>query len=366
MALLMSLILGSGLAAFTNSNSASAQNYGYQNDYYGSSYGGDSSYSKYPTDDKPYECRTGPFEGFFTSSVEFCKHIKFDDRKDHKDRDNNRTGTQGPPGPQGPQGIQGPIGPQGPPGINGINGAPGLQGPPGVNGTNGINGTQGPPGPQGPPGVNGTNGVNGTQGPPGPQGPPGTANLTRSLQAQCLKCADLTGLIAVPASGGASPTPSQVANALIGNTTSNVFTICDDANPRPAFAAQLNPFVTAGARATVNANFDRCLDNAGINPGNRTTTTMLALPSSSSLQALQENSLTTNVNPESEISSFNTQPQNQDLSALLQNPNVQALLQNPDLNALLQNPDPNALLQDPNVKALLENPEVNALLQDQQ
>ena len=44
---------------------------------------GDSSYSQYPTDDKKYECRTGPFEGFFVSSVEFCKHIKFDDRKDH-------------------------------------------------------------------------------------------------------------------------------------------------------------------------------------------------------------------------------------------------------------------------------------------
>ena len=120
MALLMSLILGSGLAAFTNSNSASAQNYGYQDDYYGSSYG-DSSYSQYPTDDKKYECRTGPFEGFFVSSVEFCKHIKFDDRKDHKDRD-NRTGTQGPPGPPGPPGANG---------TNGLPGAPGAQGPPG-------------------------------------------------------------------------------------------------------------------------------------------------------------------------------------------------------------------------------------------
>ena len=37
-------------------------------------------YSQYPTDDKKYECRTGPFEGFFVSSVEFCKHIKFDDK----------------------------------------------------------------------------------------------------------------------------------------------------------------------------------------------------------------------------------------------------------------------------------------------
>ena len=45
------------------------------------------------------------------SSVEFCKHVKFDDNK----RD-NRTGTQGPPGPAGPAG---PAGPQGIPGTNG-------------------------------------------------------------------------------------------------------------------------------------------------------------------------------------------------------------------------------------------------------
>ena len=47
--------------------SAMAQEY----DKYGNSY-----YSQYPTDDKKYECRTGPFEGFFVSSVEFCKQIK--------------------------------------------------------------------------------------------------------------------------------------------------------------------------------------------------------------------------------------------------------------------------------------------------
>ena len=87
----------------------------------------DSYYSQYPTDDKKYECRTGPFEGFFVSSVEFCKHIKFDDRKDNN-RDSNRTGTQGPPGPQGP------------PGINGTNGASGPQGPIGPNGTQGLPG----------------------------------------------------------------------------------------------------------------------------------------------------------------------------------------------------------------------------------
>src|SRR5215204_4558848 len=83
----------------------------------------DSSYSQYPTDDNKYQCRTGPFEGFFVSSVEFCKHVKFDDRKDNDRKDNNITGTQGPPGPQGPAGSQG-I--QGPPGANGTQGPPGI------------------------------------------------------------------------------------------------------------------------------------------------------------------------------------------------------------------------------------------------
>ncbi|MGH9980793.1 MAG: hypothetical protein ACRD6U_04470 [Nitrososphaeraceae archaeon] len=134
MALTMILILGSGFTALP-SNLALAQNYGYQDDY------GDSNYSTYSTDDKNYECRTGPFEGFFVSSVEFCKHLKFDDRKDHTKRDDNRTGTQGPQGPQGPEG---PAGPQGPAG------SAGPQGPAGT----GI-GTAGPPGPVGPPGPQG-------------------------------------------------------------------------------------------------------------------------------------------------------------------------------------------------------------------
>jgi hypothetical protein len=93
---------------------------------------GDSSYSQIPTDDKKYECRTGPFEGFFVSSVEFCKHVKFDDNKrDH--RDTNQTGTQGPPGPTGPQGPTGATGPQGPQGLAGADSTvPGPQGIPGI------------------------------------------------------------------------------------------------------------------------------------------------------------------------------------------------------------------------------------------
>jgi hypothetical protein len=121
-----SLVMLSMMPIFNNNNSfsntiAMAQEY----DKYE-----DSSYSQYPTDDKKYECRTGPFEGFFVSSVEFCKHVKFDDKDDR--RVNNQTGTQGPAGPAGPQGLQG------------------IQGERGFNGTDGEDGAQGPPGPEGP------------------------------------------------------------------------------------------------------------------------------------------------------------------------------------------------------------------------
>ena len=92
-----------GVTPFLNNNSFSNTVMAQEYDKYG-----DSSYSTYPTDDKKYECQTGPLEGFFTSSVEFCK-FKFDkdDRKDNRD---NKTGTQGPPGPQGSAGPQGPQG----------------------------------------------------------------------------------------------------------------------------------------------------------------------------------------------------------------------------------------------------------------
>jgi hypothetical protein len=131
--LLSSLVMLSAIPLLNNNNTvATAQEY---NKY------GYSSYSQYPTDDKKYECRTGPFEGFFVSSVEFCKHVKFDDnRRDN----NNQTGIQGPPGPPGPQGTAGPQGLPGPAGEDGMDGEQGLRG---FNGTDGVNGTQGPQGP---------------------------------------------------------------------------------------------------------------------------------------------------------------------------------------------------------------------------
>ena len=120
----------SAMPLFNNNTVAMAQGY----DSYSDSY-----YSQYPTDDKKYECRTGPFEGFFVSSVEFCKHVKFD-KDDRKDIRDNRTGTQGPPGPQGPPGLNGTQGPAGPQGIQGIQGPPGVTGPAGF-GFNQINST---------------------------------------------------------------------------------------------------------------------------------------------------------------------------------------------------------------------------------
>jgi len=110
----------SAVPILDNNNAAMAQG------YYG-----DSSYSQYPTDDKKYECRTGPFEGFFVSSVEFCKHVKFDDKK----RD-GKVGPQGPPGPPGANGTTGATGATGP---QGLPGTPGLQGPPGITNVNASN-----------------------------------------------------------------------------------------------------------------------------------------------------------------------------------------------------------------------------------
>jgi len=104
---------------FLNNNNSFLANTAMAQGYYD-----DDSYSTYPTDDNKYECQTGPLEGFFVSSVEFCKHVNFNDKDDRKD---NRTGTQGPPGPAGPQGIQGIQGPIGP------NGTQGLPGPSQIN-----------------------------------------------------------------------------------------------------------------------------------------------------------------------------------------------------------------------------------------
>jgi hypothetical protein len=89
--LLSSVVMLAVMPMLSNNNSfsntaAMAQEY---DNYYDEN---NNSYSKYPTDNKKYECRTGPFEGFFVSSVEFCKHVKFDNDDNKRDIRDNRTG----------------------------------------------------------------------------------------------------------------------------------------------------------------------------------------------------------------------------------------------------------------------------------
>ena len=97
---------------------ASSYNEGYAKTYNNI----DDKYSEYPTEEYKYECQTGPFEGFFVSSVEFCKHIKFGDKDDRKD---NKIGPQGP---EGPQGLKGDTGDKGPQGLKGDTGDKGITG----------------------------------------------------------------------------------------------------------------------------------------------------------------------------------------------------------------------------------------------
>jgi len=162
------------LVPFTSINFSNVKAQEYGTFDYDDDYDDNDMYSTYPTEINKYECRTGPFEGFFVSSVEFCKFNKFDDKVDNDRKDNNNiTGTQGPPGPAGLQGPPGPAGlqgPQGPPGLaGGQTGPQGPPGPPGVPGPQGERGLTGATG-QSIIGPQGERGFNGTQGPPGPSG----------------------------------------------------------------------------------------------------------------------------------------------------------------------------------------------------
>ena len=123
-------------------------------------------------EDKKYECRTGPFEGFFVSSVEFCKFNKFEKNNRNDSSRDNRIGIQGSPGPQGQTGPSGPQGIQGERRLTGTTGPQGIQGPIGPNGTQGERGLTGLTGPasmvpgsqgnQGPQGLSGLNVINET------------------------------------------------------------------------------------------------------------------------------------------------------------------------------------------------------------
>jgi hypothetical protein len=172
------------LVPFTSINfsNVKAQEYGtYDDDYE------NDMYSTYPTEINKYECQKGPLEGFFVSSVEFCKRgTSIADGGD----DVNQTGTQGPAGPPGPQGPPGPAGPQGPPGTaggppgpQGLPGPAGVAGPQGERGLTGATGPTGMTGPAGEDGVDGQQGIEGERGFNGTQGPPGPSRVVNAPNA---------------------------------------------------------------------------------------------------------------------------------------------------------------------------------------
>ena len=212
-----SLVMLSAILILNNNIVAMAQGY---NDY-------NSYYSQYPTDDKKYECQTGPLEGFFTSSVEFCKHVKFDDDK------NNRDVKVGPPGPQGPIGA---------------------------NGTTGATGATGPIGPQGLQGIQGERGLNGTQGPPGPSGVVNASNAYVVWQDDTLGRSEIffrasqgLGTINVSNSTGSSVFP-QIATS--GN---NVYVTWQDTTPGNSdifFAVSTNKGTSFGTPINISNNTD--------------------------------------------------------------------------------------------------------------
>jgi hypothetical protein len=275
--LLSSLIMLSVTPLFNNNNNtvAMAQEY----DKYR-----DSSYSQYPTDDKKYECRTGPFEGFFVSSVEFCKNIKFDDRKDQKDRDrdDNKTGPQGPPGTQ----IE-------------LFQCPADSNIPGGNVTDPRLCDAATPAEQCPSGtalegvwVNPTDLA--------------TCDLdidipiVNNTQSQCLKCVDLALLAASP-----GPIRSLISVLVLNETmpgTSGIFDICGADDPRPAFNATVTETLTSPPQEEdVIETFNECVENA---PGSD----LSSLSALSSLASWQDSSITTTVQSAPEIQSLNTEP----------------------------------------------------------
>jgi hypothetical protein len=111
---------------------------------------------------------------------------------------------------------------------------------------------------------------------------------------------------------------ASAAIALIGNSTDNVFTICDDEDPTVAFNATMDE---VNIPIVVKDHFAECLDNAAA------STTQQIVGIQAQIFSLQESSLSTNVKPQAEIPTVNIEPQNQ-------NPTVNAQLKNPTISAL--------------------------------
>ncbi|HEX7207490.1 MAG TPA: hypothetical protein VF233_04865, partial [Nitrososphaeraceae archaeon] len=124
---------------------------------------------------------------------------------------------------------------------------------------------------------------------------PADISISTNPDAQCLKCADLA-IFAAANYNAASTTAGELRGTPATTPASNVFTICDDPDPRPAFNARIaGGAPPIGSINAIETAFDSCLDNAAVTPGTQAQTT-----------ALQANSLTTNVQPEAEIPTFSS------------------------------------------------------------
>ena len=78
-----------------------------------------------------------------------------------------------------------------------------------------------------------------------------SAQQVQKVTTQCLKCADL----AIIQSGGqAQQTPAS--DALIGNSTNNIFTTCDSDTPQTGFNATID--ATTGLNAWPKSNCKKC------------------------------------------------------------------------------------------------------------
>jgi hypothetical protein len=132
-------------------------------------------------------------------------------------------------------------------------------------------------------------------------------SITTNTESQCLKCADLAvfqALNTAPQTTSPFVTfPQREASTdLTASATDNVFTICQAATD----AEQIEDFntlvdITNNAQETlIETGFSTCITNAPTPPTPPTT----SLQPQSLESSLQENSLTTNVKPEAEISTF--------------------------------------------------------------
>ena len=135
------------------------------------------------------------------------------------------------------------------------------------------------------------------------------------------KCADL----AIIQSGGQSQQAIS-SDALIGNSTNNIFNTFASDTPQTGFNATIDATSFSGnQKATVKNAFAECLTNA-------------PETAAAHIESLQDTSITTTEQAEQE---------NPTMNALLENPHFKSLLKEPDFNILLEGPMQRLYLKTP-------------------